>query len=99
MGLPERAVLLFGAQESLRGTSMQALPREDSIRHRHSLEQARGDLGAEAFTQFWDQGRAMTLEQALAYALETGPRPRQGPKSSRGNQTLSHLSHVEVGER
>jgi hypothetical protein len=34
-----------------------------------SLEQARATLGPAAFDRSWDQGGAMTLEQAIEYAL------------------------------
>jgi len=34
---------------------------------------ARAALGEEAFAAAWAEGRAMTLEQAIAYALEEEP--------------------------
>ena len=33
---------------------------------------ARSDLDEEAFAAAWAKGRAMTLEQAIAYAIESG---------------------------
>ena len=35
-----------------------------------SLASARGALGEEAFTALWAEGRAITREQVIAYALE-----------------------------
>jgi hypothetical protein len=34
---------------------------------------ARAQLGETAFAAAWAEGRAMTLEQAVAYALEEAP--------------------------
>ena len=38
--------------------------------HRRQVNRARGMLEEEAFAAAWAEGRAMTLEQAIAYALE-----------------------------
>jgi hypothetical protein len=35
-----------------------------------SLEMARSVLGEDSFARAWAEGQAMTLEQAVAYALE-----------------------------
>jgi hypothetical protein len=35
-------------------------------------------LGEANFATAWADGRAMTLEQAIEYALDTGPRPEEG---------------------
>ena len=37
------------------------------------LSCARSTLGDEAFAAAWAEGRAMTLEQAVAYALDEQP--------------------------
>jgi hypothetical protein len=36
----------------------------------HSIAEARAHLDAEAFAAGWARGQAMTLEQAISYALE-----------------------------
>jgi hypothetical protein len=41
--------------------------------HEQALSDAREDLGDEAFTMAWAEGRAMTLERAVAYALDEQP--------------------------
>ena len=69
-GGPERAARLWGAMERLReeiGT-----PRAPSERERHerSVASARAALGDDAaFDLAWQEGRAIMLELAIAYAL------------------------------
>jgi hypothetical protein len=43
--------------------------------HEHNLATTRSRLGDEAFAAAWAQGRSLTLEQAVAEALEEGPTP------------------------
>ena len=70
-GQPERAARLFGAADGLR-TAIDApigpafLPSHD--RYMHTLSRA---LGEERWTALWDEGRAMSVAQSLAYALQT----------------------------
>ena len=65
---PERAARLLGAAGALRDTAHR--PRIDSEDYyRHILNMTRAQLDEPAFNAAWAEGRAMTLEQALAYAL------------------------------
>jgi hypothetical protein len=70
-GQAERAARLFGAAESVRGTlGTPRWPANEAL-HQRYVALTRAALAAERFTQTWGEGRAMTLEQALTYALET----------------------------
>ncbi len=71
-GKHERAGRLFGAAEALREVIGAPLPPSDRSDYDRHLNVARDALGEEAFTTAWTQGRAMTLEQAIAYALDEG---------------------------
>lgn len=65
-----RAARLFGAAEAFResiGISLHADEEED---HCRDVARARGMLGEEAFAAAWAEGRAMTLERAIADALD-----------------------------
>jgi non-specific serine/threonine protein kinase len=77
VGQPERAARLFGAAEALRAASGARLSPADRVDYDHNLAAARGQLGESAFAAAWDEGRAMTLEEAIAeaerIALETAP--------------------------
>jgi len=69
---PQRAAQLMGAMDVLSdnfGVKLQ--PSEQSEFNRY-VALVREQLGAEAFETLRREGRAMTLEQAIAYALETG---------------------------
>ncbi len=74
----QRAARLWGAAEAiLENTEVLASPHvPDRSLHQRQVADARARLEAEAWQEAWAQGRAMTLEQAVEYALE-GP---GGPK-------------------
>src|SRR5439155_2132332 len=66
----ERAVRLCGAVEGLREAIHSPLEPCFRAEYDRNLVAAREALGTEAFAAVWAEGRAMTLEQAVAYALE-----------------------------
>jgi tetratricopeptide (TPR) repeat protein len=68
-GEAERAGRLFGAAQALRGAvGHYHMPEEDAWREPY-LAAARSRLGEEAWEEALAEGRAMTLERAMAYAL------------------------------
>jgi predicted ATPase/class 3 adenylate cyclase len=68
---PLRAVRLWGAAASLReAIGLPRSPREQE-RYEREMAQARAAPGEDGFTTAWEEGRAMTWEQAVDYALET----------------------------
>ena len=74
-GAPARGVTLLGAGaggEGLIGTVHVPDVRAEAPGF---LERARQTLGAAAFAAAWAAGQAMSLEQAVAYALEEAPAP------------------------
>ncbi len=66
---PERAARMFGAAEGLRESIGAALPLADQLELDQNVSAVRAHLGDEAWTSAWAGGRAMTLDQAIAYAL------------------------------
>jgi hypothetical protein len=66
----ERAARLFGAAESLHRIVGPRLNPFDHHDHASVVAMLRSALGDAAFTTAWAQGRALTTEQAIAYALE-----------------------------
>jgi len=72
LGQAERAGVLFGAAEALREAL--AVPPPPFIRDRydHTVAEVREKLG-DAFPAVWQRGRAMTLDQAVEYALTRAP--------------------------
>lgn len=69
-GEPGRAARLWGVGESLRERIGAPLPPSRRAEYAQSVENARGQLEEAAFTAAWNEGRAMSLELAVAYALE-----------------------------
>jgi tetratricopeptide (TPR) repeat protein len=79
-GYPQAAACLLGASEALLealGIVMHAGNRPDIDRHVAAL---REQLDEATFDAIWAEGRAMSLEQAVSYALEVG---QLAPDSSR----------------
>lgn len=69
-GRSERAARLMGAAAARRGAIGLALTPECSAEHHRRLDAVRDALGQEAFSRAWAEGEAMTLEEAIAHALE-----------------------------
>ncbi len=67
---PERATRLFGAAEALREAVGVPLRPADRAGYERGLAAARGALDEAAFAVAWAQGRALSLEQAVEYALK-----------------------------
>jgi tetratricopeptide (TPR) repeat protein len=69
-GRAEQAVCLGGANAALsEALSVRADP-EDQAEMEERLVTAREMLGEEAFSRVWERGQAMSLEDAIDYALE-----------------------------
>jgi len=72
MQLPVRAARLFGAAEALRESVCVPLPRVHRADYERDVAAARTQLDEATFAVAWAAGQAMTLEQAIAYALSEG---------------------------
>jgi predicted ATPase/DNA-binding XRE family transcriptional regulator len=70
-GMPARAARLLGAAEQLFEVVGARIygHRPGRPLHEHAVAEARARLGEHAFDAVRDEGRAMTAEQAVAYAL------------------------------
>jgi predicted ATPase/DNA-binding SARP family transcriptional activator/Tfp pilus assembly protein PilF len=66
-----RAATLFGAAEALSDSIGAAVHPTGQARHDHALATVRGSLDAETFSAASEEGRSMSLKDALAYALES----------------------------
>jgi hypothetical protein len=64
-----RAVRLWGAAEKLRERIGAPLPPVDQTKHTQTVADARTYLDVATFAAAWAEGRAMPLEQVVAYAL------------------------------
>ncbi|MHB8625407.1 MAG: ATP-binding protein [Aggregatilineales bacterium] len=70
-GRPERAARLFGAASALTGSGKDTPGSLSSYTDiERDILTLRVQLGEAAFATLWAEGQAMTLDQAIAYALE-----------------------------
>jgi DNA-binding CsgD family transcriptional regulator len=82
-GACERAARLFGAAEVLGEAVGPLAPEEDALRAPYFV-MARSQLDGASWQGAWEEGRAMSMEQAIGYALSeekpippTSPAPKQ----------------------
>jgi tetratricopeptide (TPR) repeat protein len=69
MGSTERAVRLWACADALRQESGAAVPHAERRRYEGEVDLAKAQLSKDAFDQAWQQGRAMTLDDAVRYAV------------------------------
>jgi tetratricopeptide (TPR) repeat protein len=69
-GHAERALRLAGAGTALSEAQALRLPEAEQAVLDGSVEAARAGLSEQAATAAWEDGQAMTIEQAVAYALQ-----------------------------
>ncbi|HEX7976441.1 MAG TPA: tetratricopeptide repeat protein [Anaerolineales bacterium] len=68
-GQAEKAVRLFGAGAALRASIRSVIDPADRPEYESKLTSLRAELGEERFVATWDEGSALSLEQAVDYAL------------------------------
>ncbi len=69
-GKGEVAARLLGNAETLREAAGAPVPPYDRERYAATVSAVRAQLDSATFPTAWAEGRAMSLEQAVAYALE-----------------------------
>jgi len=69
-GNPGKAVRLLSAAAALRISIGSVIDPADQPEYQKRRAGLRTELGEERFTKMWEEGRTLTLEQAIAYALE-----------------------------
>jgi hypothetical protein len=70
---PERAARLFGAAEALRLVAGKPLPPAYRAAYECDVAAARAQLGEATFAAAWAAGQAMTIDEAITYALSEEP--------------------------
>jgi tetratricopeptide (TPR) repeat protein len=66
----ERAVKLMGAAEALREASNSPMTPQERIEFANEVAGLRAGLDEKTFVSLWAEGRSMTIEQAVEYALQ-----------------------------
>jgi hypothetical protein len=72
-GRMERAARLLGAAEAIRDALGAPLPPVRRAEYEQCVAEARAALGEEALAAAWAQGKALSVDQAIADALDGGP--------------------------
>ena len=65
----KRAASLFGASETLYPPLRFEMSARERAEHHEAIAAARAALGEEAFAAAWEEGKKMTLDEAVALAL------------------------------
>jgi hypothetical protein len=60
----------MGCGGGAEGSAWYSFSPGDLADYEQDIAEARAAIGEEAFAAAWEQGRAMSLEQVVAYALE-----------------------------
>ena len=77
-GRPDRAARLFGTAGFIQESIGVPLGGINYPGYERIVDAIGAELGEEAFEAAWAEGRAMTMEEAVAYALEPGPTSDDG---------------------
>lgn len=86
----ERGARVLGAVEALLENIGTVLDREDRLPYEQAVASARSQLGEKGFQRAWQEGRGMSMEQAIVYALKnTEQESVSGRQTPRSPQPLS----------
>lgn len=66
---PQRAIKLFGAAEALREKAQSPMTDHERVEYDQSVAQLRSMLPEAEFNALWEEGKSMTMEQAIQLAL------------------------------
>jgi predicted ATPase len=95
-GQHERAAQLLGAAQALLDRTSTGLHPADRIELEREIAAVRMQLGEETFASAWGKGRAMTLEQVIAYVLHDDGEETNTPSSptARRSETAATSENV-----
>jgi DNA-binding NarL/FixJ family response regulator len=99
-GNTARAARLWGVSEAIREVAgIQLPPLASSVmRYESRLTRARDQLGEAAFEEAWAEGKAMTSQETVEYALskeETDPHTTAEPEEPPAGESTGELTHRE----
>jgi non-specific serine/threonine protein kinase len=96
LGQHERAAQLLGAAEQVRHETSQTLIELFRAQHERSQSIAVRGLGRKSFEAAFARGRAMTISEAVAFAVEDRQRPKPGPVAETGPHTGLTRRELEI---
>jgi predicted ATPase/DNA-binding SARP family transcriptional activator len=66
----QRAIRLLGAAQALRKRINSPMTSNERVEHDHEVSVLRAQMDGSTFAAAWEEGRKMTLDEAVAYALD-----------------------------
>jgi tetratricopeptide (TPR) repeat protein len=69
-GNADRAARFLGQHERLREMMHVPLPEDDRAEYEDLVSRVHGQLNEDTFTRAWAEGRALRMEEAVAYSLQ-----------------------------
>jgi predicted ATPase/DNA-binding CsgD family transcriptional regulator/uncharacterized protein HemY len=91
---PERAAMLFSAAQALSNTISSHLDPADLLEYERNVDLVQSQISLEAWKRAWDKGQSMTLDEAVACALERTYETRQ---TIRPSLTTTPLGEYPAG--
>jgi predicted ATPase/DNA-binding CsgD family transcriptional regulator len=96
-GQPERAARLFGAAEALREKTRATMYEGQRLAYERDVARGKAQLDAATWEAAWAEGRAMSLDDAYALALEELPSsPETETPSPSPRRTTYNLTEREL---
>lgn len=84
---PELAARFFGAAQALFESIGLEIESGNKEEHEHNVNEAREQLDEAAFATAWEEGRKMSIEEAMQYALRTMDRSSEFSHLREGSTT------------
>ena len=66
----QRAAVLFGAAEALLESINTPMTPFERVEYDREVDDLRANMDEKNLARFWEKGKAMTMQQAIEYALE-----------------------------
>jgi non-specific serine/threonine protein kinase len=96
LGQHDRAAQLLGAAERVRHETSQTLIELFRTQHERSQSTAVQGLGLKSFEAAFARGRAMTISEAVTFAMENRQRPKPAPVAETGPHTGLTRRELEI---
>ena len=96
LGQHQRAAHLLGAAERVRHETSQTLIELFRAQHEQSESAARKGLGRTSYDAAFARGRAMTIDEGVAFALGGGQRPKPAPAGQPERRPLLTTRQLEI---
>jgi non-specific serine/threonine protein kinase len=95
-GRHDRAALLLGSAQRVRDSSSLTLIELHRQQHERSVLTIIRGVGQKAFDAAYARGRAMTIDEGVAFAVEDKPAPKPAPPVKSASDTVLSRRQLEI---